>query len=630
VGAPLRRVQLSLIPWLAGSAIFSWLLASTFRLEFEVILVHMTIVSGLITLGLLWRRSFNVDDTVFRTIWLLAGMALVILDTWSWMAQKAYMHDRSIMVLTEYVADLSNLVDQIIPLHPVATFILLSGVLFLFAFAGWRTGSVISDVISKAAPSEVNAYRWSLVVTGMLFVFGLWTIKDMGRRYGEPLTDIISNYGGTERIADSYQSGYPIATSVSASADRFTRGQSTGAYPNVVVIVVDALRADHTPQYGYSRNTLPLLSERLSEYRPLQPSLAVSNCSASVCGIYALLTGRSWDQFDPSVPTLPDVLRTAGYQTRLIASGDFSRGYPKLGLFAGGLDSSFVDGWGMNGASTDDRFLPEVVSNLEYSEDAPLYLYLHLHSVHTAGVRFVTPKWLPEHGPVESAFTNFSGRLKKNISKAFDQPLAVNPEDDNRRTRDLNHYDNSILQADSVIVSILGELDRSGIMDDAIVVITADHGEALGDRGQYFHGTSLYQDQISIPVWMIDTSGPFDREVPFARQVDIAPTILSRLGIAAPQDWEGTSLVDSVTSRVSYHVTTRKPWIYSVIDFSDEGVYKLIENESGSQELYDLALDPPESVNRIADASYASRRAKLHRLLKQRFFDMQEDAAHSD
>lgn len=591
--------------------IYSFLLVATFHLELEVIVLHLAVVVALIVLSVLWKQGFRIGKMTYSSAWLIGCMLLAILDTWSWVAQKAFMHDRSYAVLVKYLPDVPHLAGQVLPLPPAAILVLMFGALSLVGFLGWRTGGALWEVIDDLPLLNATTSRRLFLVMLVLLVVSFWTVKDMGRRYGEPLTDIVSSFG----LESS--SRYPIRASVEASANRVVQEASSTSYPNVVVIVVDALRADHTPQYGYERNTLPLLSREFLKLKPLQVSLGVSNCSTSVCGIWALTSGRSWDRADPSVPTLPDVLRSAGYQTRMIASGDFSRGYPKLGLFAGGLDSSYVDGWDSNGGSTDDRIMPEALSNMSIIEGSPLYLYLHLHSVHTAGKRFVPPEWLPEDGPVVSVFTNFLMRLKEHVLK---QDAAAEAAESKLR-RDVNHYDNSVLQADSILVSILTELDLKGILDDAIIVVTSDHGEALGDRGVYFHGSSLYQEQIQIPIWIIDTSGPIEMEVPFARQIDIAPTIASRLGVAAPPGWEGVSLIDGLLPGPSFHVTTREPYLYSVIDASDQGVHKLIVDGRGNRELFDLIQDPTELVNRIADSSYASQTAYLDGLLQERFFD---------
>ena len=97
-------------------------------------------------------------------------------------------------------------------------------------------------------------------------------------------------------------------------------------------------------------------------------------------------------------------------------------------------------------------------------------------------------------------------------------------------------------QADGIIRQIFDALRAKRYLDDAVVVVTGDHGEGLGER-HWAHGWHLYNEDIRIPMLLYDAPAATYPDLSFAAQVDIAPTILDRLGLPIPASWEGQSLL---------------------------------------------------------------------------------------
>ena len=101
-----------------------------------------------------------------------------------------------------------------------------------------------------------------------------------------------------------------------------------------------------------------------------------------------------------------------------------------------------------------------------------------------------------------------------------------------------NFYDNGVVRSDAVIAELLAQLKEKGYLQDALVVITADHGESLGEHGLYHHANSVREEVLRIPLVFIAYGSPL-RLPPqvrdFASQVDIAPTILKELGLPGRQ-----------------------------------------------------------------------------------------------
>jgi arylsulfatase A-like enzyme len=102
----------------------------------------------------------------------------------------------------------------------------------------------------------------------------------------------------------------------------------------------------------------------------------------------------------------------------------------------------------------------------------------------------------------------------------------------------INAYDNGLRQMDGMIRSIFGSLRRKGYLDDALVVISSDHGEALGEHGVYLHGSYLYPEFLRIPLFIYDDRRAYPPRA-FASQTDIAPTIVAAVGLPQPPSWEG-------------------------------------------------------------------------------------------
>ena len=360
---------------------------------------------------------------------------------------------------------------------------------------------------------------------------------------------------------------------------------------HVVLIIVDSLRADHMQVYGYHRPTTPFLSGLVGNGRMKKVDAAFSTCSESLCGITSTLTGRDFRDISARDFQLQDVLRDQGYQTWFLLSGNH-RAWNGLTQFYGTSDGTLFDGSQTRKYTMDDDRL--VLEGLEQvppaSPDRPAFFYMHLMSTHYLGVEF----------PESHVYT----RLADEVSPGRD-PWAM-AHQLNRPDR----YDDKVAQADGIIQQIFAALDAKHYLDDAMVVVTGDHGEGLGER-HWTHGWFLYDEDIRIPMLFYDAPAANDLQLSFATQVDIAPTILDRLGLPIPASWQGQSLLAPTAKRFSFHETYFLPPRYAVIYRADEALYKFISTPRyGKEELYDLTHDRGEKGN------LAAGRPALVRLLR--------------
>jgi arylsulfatase A-like enzyme len=164
-----------------------------------------------------------------------------------------------------------------------------------------------------------------------------------------------------------------------------------------------------------------------------------------------------------------------------------------------------------------------------------------------------------------------------------------------------DRYDDKVRQADGIIRDVFAALTAKGYLDDAIVVVTGDHGEGLGER-HWAHGWHLYDEDIRVPLLVYDAPDASYPDLTFAAHVDIAPTILDRLGLPIPTSWEGESLLAPSRRRFTYHQTYFLPNRFGVLYRDDRALFKFIATpQYGTEELYDLATDRREVRNLVTE-----------------------------
>lgn len=357
--------------------------------------------------------------------------------------------------------------------------------------------------------------------------------------------------------------------------------------PNIVIIVLDAVRAQNLPFYGYHRNTTPFL---FSMEKDLAFYInAISSTYWTMPSIASLFTGMytsghglvaDGDKLDVLLSTLPDVLRKQGYRCSAFVrnvyvsdysglNADFHDFYSKYGLdtlsnIISKISKNSIDHFRPPGitrtsdiVSDDVSLLREKLYNLlarsfdvlidrgsanfvnrfsgwlkDY-KTRPFFAYLHFfetHSPYRSPGRFAL-KFLSLRDNTRKLFVNHD-HLKLLLNKC-------NMTSDDFRILE-SAYDNSINYADHLIGKVVGSLKRQGVYDDTLLVILADHGDNIGDHGLMFHYFCLYDTLIKIPLIVkfpvsIGLTGKISEVV---QNVDLFPTILSLLGIKDKNTWE--------------------------------------------------------------------------------------------
>jgi phosphoglycerol transferase MdoB-like AlkP superfamily enzyme len=384
----------------------------------------------------------------------------------------------------------------------------------------------------------------------------------------EPIATMI--FGETQYMGMFHFANYKEPVAVRANYPKQVQFNKK----NVILIIVDALRADELSLYGYSRNTSPFLQQLYDEKKLQKIDYAFSTSSASFPGILSILRGKPAYNLAYHNYSLSEVLKDQDYQVNYILSGDHANWYDMQYFYGKDIDLYF-DGRYSEKYVCDDNLLFEGLNKVEPFKDKPAFFYLHLMSVHYAGIKhpeFI--KW---------------------------KPTSIEWEPVPYR----NNYDNGVYAADYTIEKIFQELKAKGYLENSIVVITADHGESLGERNTYGHVKNVYAEEIRIPILIYDTDTSVHynkRDV--AEQSDIAPTVIDRLGLPIPSTWEGTSLLRDSFPEFTFHSVSND---YAMTHHYGNKLFIYYFNTvSRKEELFDVRKDPNEENNLLdqTDVNY--------------------------
>ncbi len=349
---------------------------------------------------------------------------------------------------------------------------------------------------------------------------------------------------------------------------------------NLVLIVVDALRPDHMGIYGYERETTPYLSRLAKEGRVTVVKNVRAACGESVCGLSSIASARFAHQLPDTPFTLQQVLKLHGYEVQMILGGDHTNFY-NLKFLYDGVDH-FYDGSMAKGRYVnDDSLVLEKVKTLAQWSGRPVMFQFHLMSSHGLGKR------LPEFEAYKP-YRSYAGNTAGSPSVEY-----------------TNHYDNGVLQTDSMVRELLGSLEEKNYLRNALIVITADHGESLGEHQLFAHANSVREEVLRLPLILAN----FGDRSEFSRtggrmisQIDIAPTVLHEMRIPAPVSWVGRPIQrprDAEESRpFSYFQFGGDIGLY---DHRDSGRdWKYWRNVHRNEEFaFEVRGDPGELSNQI-------------------------------
>jgi arylsulfatase A-like enzyme len=428
----------------------------------------------------------------------------------------------------------------------------------------------------------------------------------------------------------------------------------TARMRNVVLIVLDAVRAESLSLNGYDRDTTPNLKRwakrGVSFDRAVAPSSWTFPSHASMfTGYWPYQFNVDWrGALKGDFQTTAGYLASAGYRTIGIVGNTsycswetgLDRGFERYedhletfrtiaaqsSLAAAVLDrippaDVYEAKWrsvkSRDAAAINRLFFNFLAERSAHDETAPYFAFLNYIDAHEP---FVTPK-------------NFPGKFAgKPRSPAEEQLLLEYSHLDKSKLTTAqvaflrNAYDDSIAHLDREIGALLDELDRRGALESTVVVITSDHGESLGEHDFFNHGKSLYWNEIHVPLLIIAPgSAPAGKKVsvPVSTR-DLAATLAEMSGSPKPRHFHGSSLsrywierpaigrtargTRSTAMSVVYGLEEPDPAFGTRVDF--EGMlfslvvddYHFIRNQSEKEALFNVAADRSEDHNLINDS----------------------------
>jgi arylsulfatase A-like enzyme len=375
--------------------------------------------------------------------------------------------------------------------------------------------------------------------------------------------------------------------------------------PNVIVILIDALRPDHLGCYGYSRPTSPNIDKIAKDGMVFENAFAQSNCTHLSVG--SILTSQfpldvkeaklGYYPQKEGVTTLMEKLAAGGYKTGLFALNPLIHWDYK---YDAGCDSYFAPKTG------GDTGLSDFALNWmrDYRRNR-FFAYIHFMTVHSPyappshySAPFLPNDYLPADPDVRDGMQERPLVVLEKMKQGYKD-----------REKDIEYlkglYDGDITWMDALIGSFVGQLKQMDLYDNTVLIIIADHGEAFLEHGELMHGRQLYDEAIRVPL-IVKLPSSFERKAErvdsLVRLVDVYPTILDLAELPIPAGIQGKSLLSSGSDG------DRLVYAEGSVDFPDVGMatavtrdWKYIKNtRNRGDELYNLAADPKEHHNLIA------------------------------
>jgi len=371
--------------------------------------------------------------------------------------------------------------------------------------------------------------------------------------------------------------------------------------PNVVIITIDTLRADHLGCYGYKQIRTPNIDALAAEsarferaYTPVPVTLPAH--TAIFTGTYPTLSGMhdfSGNKLNATQPTLASVLKEQGYVTGAVVGSAV-------------LDSRFGLNRGFDFYYDHFDFSRLQESNLEEMERPGNV------------VADVTLDWLSKNHAVKFFLW----------MHLYDPHYPYRPPPPYSEQYRDRPYDGEIAFADEQVGRLIAYLKANDLYRNTLIVLTGDHGESLGEHGEKTHGFFIYNATLHVPVIVHLPGTTVARAVPdLANLADLMPTVLRALKLEVPAQVQGRSLlpllattpVDAGKSEDLYAETflPRLHFNWSELRAVETEKYHFIE--APKPELYDLTADPGETRNLYADKKAVSGelQARLSGMVRQ-------------
>ena len=372
------------------------------------------------------------------------------------------------------------------------------------------------------------------------------------------------------------------------------------AAPNVVVITIDTLRADHVGCYGYKQIHTPNIDALAADGARFERAYAavpvtLPSHTVMFTGTYPMLNGMhdfAANKLNATQPTLAAVLKEHGYATAAVVGSavldsrfGLNRGFD---FYYDHFDFNRLQESNLEEMERPGNMVADVTLDwLARNYNKKFFLWMHLYDPH-----------YPYHPPA---------------------PYAAEYKD--------RPYDGEIAFADAQVGRVIRFLKSKGLYNNTLIVLSGDHGESLGEHGEKTHGFFIYNATLHVPfmIHLPGTAAP--RVVPeLVSLADLMPTVLQTLKMETPSQVQGRSLLPLIKAKPkdeearSLYAETFLPRLHfnwSELRGVESAKYHFID--APRPELYDLTKDPGETQNLYSDKKAVGEemRARLAGLIRQ-------------
>lgn len=316
--------------------------------------------------------------------------------------------------------------------------------------------------------------------------------------------------------------------------------------PNIVLITVDTLRWDYLNTYGFPEpDTTPTVSFLAAN--GMVYDLAVSTAGTTIPSHGSMLTGLYARQHGArsnfhakyeGIPTVTEDLLAAGYQTGGFVSNQFLF---KIGDLGGGFEAHntpFSDPVRGHRPQPGDKTVNQATEWLRTVDpDRPYFMWVHL--------------WEP-HGPYDptdwsrARLGDYDGFLKDGVAIEHTRNRVSDIVNSKANTRAMRtHYAGEVNLADQYLGRLFEAIRERGLLDNTVVIFTADHGQSLGEKKRMGHGPTTRETVIRVPLIVADfRTRAAGRNATRVGTIDIAPTIADAAGLDRSWDFAGRSLMN--------------------------------------------------------------------------------------
>lgn len=409
--------------------------------------------------------------------------------------------------------------------------------------------------------------------------------------------------------------------------------------PNIILISIDALRADHLGCYGYKKNTSPNIDQFAHQSILFEKAFAhdpwtLTSHMSLLTSLYTTTHGVfNWNRLHPAITTLGRYLKNEGYATLGFTNSFWMN--PEAG-FKEGFDVYIngKEGHSQPHLPTDAGYQIKLIeSYLNNYKAKNLFLFIHYYDVHSkfSNLPYDAPppfNAMFSKGPCSDVHIGADGLV------ASDYLMQLNKTKKGLGSDELQCiialYDNSIAYMDNYIGTLFTILNKFNLYDNSLIIITADHGEEFQEHGYMLHQNPYYYEElIHVPLIVkLPNAGPVTTGIrigSLVELIDIMPTILKYIGVSPfnvqgssflpppPGIENGKQIVYGFSSQNSLFIRSHKWKLLSDAGL-DENRFKLFDLENDPLEKNNLTAERTEIKNELVRMI----KAKIHESQKLR------------